>query len=317
MEITKLQLQNLITHKAGELGFVKTGFARFEPLEKESRFLKEWIDKGYDADMKWIEKGLEKRKNIRNILSSAESVISFAYNYFTPFYHQKNIPKISRYAWGKDYHKILKPKLKELCKILRDAGFSAVAYVDDGPVMDKVWAVKAGIGWIGKNTNLINTEFGSWIFLCEIITDAEFEKYDSPVEDMCGECNLCISACPTGALVEEYVIDAYKCISYQTIENRGDIPDEINLDGWIFGCDVCQEICPYNLPKFNLNTTESSFYPIVIELGEDKKPLNEIDISDLEAITEENFKVIFSDSPLKRAKYKGLMRNIKKVKSSA
>ncbi len=267
MDLINQNIKNLLSAKAKELSFFKIGFAKYEVLEAESGKLRKWLDEGNQADMAWIEKGFDKRKDIRNIMPEAKSVISLAFNYYTPFEHDETKPKISRYAWGKDYHKILKKKLKELCEFIIETspnpllgkegaldrltlnkgecppqageGVLCRAYVDDGPVMDKVWAQKAGIGWMGKHSNIISPEYGSWFFLCEIITNIDFEIYDVPIEDMCGSCTLCISACPTGAIVSEYVVDANKCISYQTIENRGDIPPEINLDGWIFGCDVC------------------------------------------------------------------------------
>lgn len=284
MNITNQSLRNSIISKARELGFFACGFAKYEVLEDESQKLRKWLDEGKQADMAWIERGFDKRKDIRQIMPEAKSVLSLAFNYYTPFEHDEIKPKISRYAWGNDYHKILKKKLKELCEFIsvtspqpdfvppgRDfenvqghflEGVLCRAYVDDGPVMDKVWAQKAGIGWMGKHSNIINPDYGSWFFLSEIITNIDFGNYDTPIEDMCGSCMLCISACPTGAIESEYVVNANKCISYQTIENRGDIPPEINLDGWIFGCDVCQDVCPYNSPKYNHVTEENGFYPL-------------------------------------------------------
>ncbi len=208
-------------------------------------------------------------------------------------------------------------------------------YVDDGPVMDKAWAVRAGIGWMGKHTNIINPEYGSWIFLCEIITSFEFETYNSPMEDLCGSCRICIDACPTGAIVDEYVLDSNLCISYHTIENKGEIPEYINLDGWVFGCDVCQDVCPFN--KNDKVTEDKSFYPkeelktpLVRPKGEKdfESPLLKGEErsarlrngqergfptkAELESITEEEFNKIFADSPVKRTKYKGWKRNLKK-----
>ena len=349
MKLTTQNFKNLITDKANELGFVKTGFAKYEVLENESKKLNEWLDLGYDADMTWIKKGFGKRKDIRLIMEDAKSVISLAYNYYTPFTHNEGKPKISRYAWGKDYHKVLKKKMKELCRYLEEVqgdtstALSVKFYVDDGPVMDKVWAQRAGIGWMGKHTNIINPEYGSWLFLCEIITNIEFENYDSPIEDLCRSCSLCISACPTGAITEEYVVDANKCISYQTIENRGEIPDSINLNGWIFGCDICQDVCPYNAPKYNHVTDDDSFkpkqellsppskgdlggfviltslYPLLTKEGtKSNLPLSNgggfATKAELEAITEEAFNSIFADSPIKRTKYKGWKRNLERFR---
>lgn len=339
MNIVQANIKKLIEDKAKELGFVKLGFAKAEVLENESANLKRWLDLGYDADMGWIKKGFDKRKDVLLILENAKTVISLAYNYYTPFKHDEGKTKISRYAWGKDYHKIIKKKLKELSRYIertchcepstegeaisssyqgiafsRKTGLAmTVSYVDDGPLMDKSWAVRSGIGWMGKHTNVINPEYGSWIFLSEIITNIEFETYDSPIEDLCGSCRICIDACPTGAIVDEYVLDANLCISYQTIENRGEIPDYINLDGWIFGCDVCQDVCPFN--KNDKITNNKDFYP---KEGIFVSPLPKggaggfINKAELETITEEEFNSVFSDSPVKRTKFKGWMRNLTK-----
>lgn len=319
MKLTSEQIKKLISDKATELGFVKTGFAKAEILEKESSHLREWLDSGYDADMKWIEKGFEKRKDIRIILPEAKSVISLAYNYYTPYQHETDKPKVSRYAWGKDYHKIIKIKLREICELIdsfnpSDKKRNFISYVDDGPVMDKVWAVRSGIGWLGKHTNVINPEYGSWIFLCEIITNFEFGNYDSPLEDLCGSCSLCIDACPTGAIFRDYRVDANRCISYHTIENRGDIPENINLDGWIFGCDVCQDVCPFN--QHPIYTSDINFQP----KPEIYSPLEKGDKGgcfkskkELQSITEKEFKEIFSNSPIKRTKFEGWKRNLSKI----
>lgn len=366
MNLTNHNIKSAIITKAKELGFVKVGFVKYGVLENESSRLRKWLDEGKQASMEWIERGFDKRKNIHLIMPDAKSVISLAFNYYTPFEHDDSKPKISRYAWGKDYHKVLKKKLKELCKFIEETspnpllgkegaqdilplvkgewpkaeGVKLKAYVDDGPVMDKAWAVRAGIGWMGKHTNIINPEYGSWLFLCEIITNIDFDTYDEPIEDLCGNCTLCISACPTGAITDEYIVDSNKCISYQTIENRGDIPAEIDLDGWIFGCDVCQDVCPFNSPKYNHVTSEEGFYPSAAFLSPPSK--GEMDIclplakgecpkdegvktspnpllrkggafatkTNLESITEDEFNIIFADSPVKRTKFNGWKRNL-------
>lgn len=350
MNITDQSFKNSIISKAKELGFFACGFAKYEVLEDESQKLRNWLDAGKQADMLWIERGFEKRKDIRQIMPEAKSVISLAFNYYAPFEHDESKPKISRYAWGKDYHKILKKKLKELCEFISvtsppshltagavllkgEGGVLLKSYVDDGPVMDKVWAQKAGIGWMGKHSNIINPDYGSWFFLCEIITNIDFGTYDTPIEDMCGSCTLCISACPTGAIESEYVVDANKCISYQTIENRGDIPPEINLDGWIFGCDVCQDVCPFNSPKYNHVTEEKGFWPKpellpltksqnwpdsgewpmaegVLNIQTSPNPL--LGKEGALELTEEQFTETFADSPVKRTKFKGWKRNVER-----
>ena len=321
MKLVQSNIKKLFEEKAQELGFVKTGFVKAEVLQKESANLKMWLEKGYDEDMKWLKKGFDKRKDVKLIMKDAKTVISLAYNYCTPFKHDETKPKISRYAWGKDYHKIIKKKLKELCKHIEDeissSGYSEPVmfkyYVDDGPVMDKAWASHTGIGWMGKHTNIINPEYGSWIFLSEIITNLEFYTYDSSIEDLCGSCRVCMDACPTGAIVDEYVLDSNLCISYQTIENRGEIPDYIDLNGWIFGCDICQDVCPFN--KNEKHAKDKSFYPAPLvppEGGKERSVEAFPTKAELEAITEEEFNKIFSDSPVKRTKFKGWRRNLDK-----
>jgi epoxyqueuosine reductase len=327
-------IQDAIKSKATELGFAKTGFARAEVLENEAERLKQWLNLGYSADMTWIERGFEKRKDINLVLENAKTVISLAYIYNTPFEHDDKLPKISRYAWGKDYHKILKMKLKELSNYIqhlpilkgecpKDEGvIKTKFYVDDGPVMDKAWAVRTGIGWQGKHTNIINPELGSWFFLAEIITDLEFGIYDEPIEDMCGKCNICINACPTGALNKEYILNSNLCISYQTIENRGEIPDYINLSGWIYGCDICQDVCPYN--KKDIVTNDLNFYPKEVLRTPLNPPFNKggterssggfKNKEELNDFNEDQFNSMFSDSPIKRTKYTGCKINLEKFK---
>jgi epoxyqueuosine reductase len=298
-------IKKLISEKAYELGFVKIGFARADILESESAKLQEWLDNGYDADMSWIEKGFEKRHDIKLIMDAAKTVISLAYNYYTPFKRNDKLPKISRYAWGQDYHKLLKGKLNELSFFIDSLGknIRTKYYVDDGPVMDKAWAVRAGIGWMGKHTNVINPEYGSWIFLSEIITNLEFEIYDEPIEDVCGECRLCIEACPTGAIVTDYKLDSNLCISYQTIENHSEVPETLDLDGWVFGCDVCQDVCPFN--KNDKPTSDKNYYP--------KAEICNKTSGELADISAENFKDLFKDSPIKRTKHTGWIRNLNRI----
>lgn len=326
-------IKHSITDKAKSLGFIAVGFSKADILEEESARLRTWLNNGYDADMKWIEKGFDKRRDIKLIMEDAKSVISLGFNYYIPVEHDPTRPKISRYAWGKDYHKVLKIKQKELIEFIKETtprtmgalpllqkeGMNLRAYVDDGPVMDKAWAVRAGIGWMGKHTNVINPTYGSWFFICSIITNMEFESYDAPVTDLCGSCTLCISSCPTGAIIDEYKLDSNLCISYHTIENKGEIPENINLDGWVFGCDVCQDVCPYNSPKFNFTTPEESFYPKNALYSSPLKRGTEGDSggfktkAELEQIAEEEFNTIFADSPVKRTKFAGWKRNLEKI----
>jgi len=299
---------NIIKQKCFENGFIKAGIAKADALKTEGLYLKEWLDENRNADMKWMNKSFEKRTDPKLIMEDVKSVISLAYLYDTPVAHSenKNIPKISRYAWGqRDYHKVVKKKLKPLCKEIESLypEIKTRYYVDDGPVMDKAWAAKSGIGWMGKHTNIISPEIGSFFFLAEILINMELE-YDKPIEDLCKSCVLCINACPTGALYDEYKLDANLCISYQTIENKGDIPEEIDLNGWIFGCDICQDVCPYN--EQHIFTEEKDFFP--------KKEIFNKTYDELLNMNEVEFNKTFEGTPVRRTKYKGFMRNIVKAK---
>jgi epoxyqueuosine reductase len=307
------QNENLsLTHKIKNLfkeeGFFKTGVSKIEELSEEKKYFRKWLEENRNADMVWLERSIEKRTNPKLVNEEFISIISAAYIYETPYQHSE-IPgtgKISRYAWGSsDYHMVLKKKLKKICKNIEesDSGIKTKYYVDDGPVMDKVWAVKSGIGWLGKNTNVIDPESGSYFFLCDILINRELE-YDKPINDLCESCNICLNACPTGALYEPYKLDANLCISYLTIENKNEIPDYINSNGWIFGCDICQDVCPFN--KGSLFTEEKSFYPM--------ERIYNKSLGELERIREEEFIELFTSSPVKRTKYSGWKRNIEKAK---
>jgi epoxyqueuosine reductase len=270
------------------------------------------LDKGYQATMSYMEKNIHKRKDVKEILPGAKSVISLAVNYFTDHQYSNDqtkgktcLPagKISRYAWGKDYHLIIWEMLSDFeSKLLElEPELKTLSYVDTGPVMDKVWAVKAGLGWMGKHTNVINKDIGSWIFLANIITNYEFE-YSEIIADHCGTCTACIDACPTNAIIDEYLVDSNKCISFLTIENKEEINNEFKgkFDNWIFGCDICQDVCPWNI-KFAEQTAIKEFHPINGE--------TEIELQKILEMNDEEFKERFSVSPVKRAKLKGLKRN--------
>lgn len=296
-----------IKEKAAEIGFEKIGIARVESTNKAQSNLETWISKGRHASMEWIDKRKEERGNIYNYFPEAVSLISVGMNYYSG-YSQKDLNskfKFSNYAWGEDYHNVLKSRLKILLEWIRSssADIKGVACVDTSPVMEKVWAEKAGLGWQGKHTNLISREYGSWLFLGEIILNIPL-KYDKPfIEDLCGTCTACIDECPPGAL-SEYEINSNKCISYQTIEHRGEFDNNsIDLDSWIYGCDICQEVCPWN-KKFSKITQEKSFYPRdeIIKLSE----------KEWIKLNGEDFKKIFKGSPVKRTKHSGLKRNINK-----
>ncbi len=293
----------IVIEKATQLGFDLVGFSKADLLENETGKLQQWLDKGYQATMSYMEKNLHKKKDVKEILPNARSIISLAINYYTPEKHsnENDKGKISRYAWGKDYHLIIWQKLDELETMLKelDPELETLSYVDTGPVMDKAWAVRSGIGWIGKHTNVINPNIGSWFFIATIITNYKFE-YSEMITDHCGTCTACIDACPTNAIVKEYVVDANKCISFQTIENKGEIPAELKgkFDNWIFGCDICQDVCPWN-NKFSFATSLKEFYPINKEFYLDE--VLEMD--------DKSFKTRFAESPIKRTKLKGLKRN--------
>ena len=293
----------IVIQKAKAIGFDLVGFAKADELKNESKNLKEWLDKDYQAGMDYMERNFEKRKDVKQILPKAQSVISLGLNYYTPeeYSNQINNGKISRYAWGEDYHLIIWAMLDELENELKniDPKFESISYVDTGPIMDKGWAVRAGIGWLGKHTNVINREIGSWFFIANIITNYEFD-YSVPIPDFCGSCTACLDACPTNAIVQEYLVDANKCISYLTIENKREISEEFKgkFDNWLFGCDICQDVCPWN-QKFPIETLIKDFHP----------KHKELNIDEVIEMSEEEFKIKFKTSPIKRAKLNGLKRN--------
>jgi len=301
-------LTGYIKDKARELGFSKVGIARADVLTDESTRLNEWLSRGYRGTMAWMQKDPEKRVDVRRIVPGAKSVISVALNYYIPTSHSNadRTGKISRYAWGDDYHVVVTPRIQSLVDCIKSEkpDVHSAAYVDTGPVLEKAWAVRAGIGWLGKHTNVITKEYGSWVFLGEIIVDTELE-YDEPIADFCGSCTACIRACPTDAIVEPYVLDSTKCISYLTIENKEDIPEELKpkLANWVYGCDICQDVCPWN--RFQQPTEEIAFRPREENINPDLRALS--------TIAEEEFSRRFRRSPVKRTKRQGLMRNAKAV----
>jgi len=294
--------------KAFELGFTNFGVAKAEPLEREKKALEEWVKFGHHGTMSWMERNSEWRTDPTKYFPGAKSVISLGMNYYTQNHHSNDTTqgKISNYAWGEDYHDIINEKLGILIEELKTEfpGSKFKDCCDTAPVMEKAWAEKAGIGWIGKHTNLITREMGSWLFLSEIITDLELEE-DTPSIDYCGSCSLCIDSCPTGAIYEPYKLDSNRCISYLTIEHRGDFDtDTSSLDGWIYGCDICQQVCPWN--NFQSETEEYAFQPS--DLG------TEIELEKVIALSDEEFKKLFTNSPIKRTKASGLRRNAIQLK---
>lgn len=296
-----------IRAKALEMGITKIGFAPIESLVEEASHLQEWLNRGYNGTMEWMARNADKRLDPTKIVPGVKSVIAVAMNYYTDSNHSAvdGVGKISRYAWGDDYHDILGERLKNLLAWMNAEfpGSEGKWYVDTGPVMDKVWAQRAGIGWIGKHTNVITDDIGSWVFLGEIITTLELD-YDRPATDHCGTCTLCIEACPTQAIVDPYVVDSNLCLSYLTIEHRGEITGEVTekFDGWVYGCDICQDVCPWN-EKFSTATNETGFQP----RQWNKAPVLET----WKEMTQEEFSKKFKGSPIKRTKREGLTRNVR------
>lgn len=294
-----------IKNKALELGFDLVGIGSVDSIENEKNYLYNWLEKGHHASMSWMEKRKEERGNILKYYPEAKSVISLGVNYYS---NEKQLDlkskyKISNYAWGEDYHLIIKERLYVFLNWITSnfPGTNGVACVDTSPVMEKVWAQRAGLGWQGKHTNLINKNFGSWIFLGELILNSKLD-YDLPfLEDLCGTCTACIDSCPTQALTP-YELNSEKCISYLTIEHRGSFTKSQNeLNGWIYGCDICQEVCPWN-EKFSQETSFKEFRP--------RHDIKEKSDLGWEELSESEFKKIFKKSAVKRTKYIGLKRNI-------
>lgn len=307
--ISSAELTRRIKQRARELGFTHVGIAEAQELETEGVLLHEWLGRGYHAGMAWMGRDPGRRSDPREVLDGARSVIALAMNYYSPEQHSTGVDhgKISRYAWGDDYHDILEARLTQLEEELRTMLPDARTrrYADTGPVMDKAWAVRAGIGWLGKHSNVITRDFGSWVFLGEILTSAELE-YDRQIADYCGTCTACIEACPTDAIVEPYVVDANRCISYLTIEHRGDdIPgaEQWDFQNWVFGCDICQDVCPWN--SFAKESPEQGFSP--------REEALQPDLRELAGIEDDLFRDRFRKSPVKRCKPEGMRRNARTV----
>jgi epoxyqueuosine reductase len=306
--LSNSNLSTLIKQRARELGFDKVGIVSAQSLADEGEQLREWLTRGHQANMRWLERDVEKRIDPRLIFPPARSVVVVALNYFTPNKHQDDLAtgKVSRYAWGDDYHDVVGAKLRSLVSWLTEQRPDAEGKVcvDIQPTMDKAWAVRAGLGWLGKHTNVITPEFGSWVFIGELLLNLELSYDHERVEDHCGTCTLCIDACPTQAITEPYVVDANKCLSYATIELREpELPEEIEgkLSGWLYGCDICQDVCPWN--RFEQATAEPRFAP---REGNVNASLEEI-----VEMTHETYVQRFRGSAMKRAKLSGLQRNAK------
>ena len=303
----KEKYSKLIKAEAKRLGFLSCGISKAGFLEEEAPRLESWLNKNHHGEMKYMENHFDKRLNPTLLVDDAKSVISLLLNYYPSEIQNTDSYKISKYAYGQDYHFVIKEKLKELLQTIQTeiGEVSGRAFVDSAPVLDKAWAAKSGLGWIGKNSNLLTQQVGSFYFIAELVVDLDLE-YDYATTDHCGTCTACIDACPTEAIVSPYVVDGSKCISYFTIELKENIPQEMKgkMDDWIFGCDVCQDVCPWN--RFSKSHNEPLFNPNPELLSMTKK--------DWEEITEDTFKKVFKNSAVKRTKLDGLKRNIKFLK---
>jgi epoxyqueuosine reductase len=306
----KSRKTQLIKKWASQLGFQYCGIARAVYLEEDARRLELWLSKGMQGTMHYMDNYFDLRVDPRKLVPGAKSVITLLLNYFPEKFQRPDAPKISKYAYGKDYHEVIREKLKKfLASISKEIGeVHGRGFVDSAPVLERTWAQRSGLGWVGKNGNLITKQSGSYFFIATLITDLELEYDDPFAKDYCGTCTKCIDACPTDAILPEKVVDGSKCISYFTIELKEMlIPEEMKgrFENWMFGCDICQDVCPWN--RFSKPTDEIEFTPLPEILN--------LSSSQWEAMTEETFKKIFKTSPLSRSKWKGIRRNLKFLKS--
>lgn len=292
-----------IKDHAIRLGFDACGIARAQRLSRQEAFLKTWLERGLHAGMNYMSNYFDKRADPRELLVGAQSVISVLLNYYPEKKQHAGGLKVAKYAYGKDYHRVIKEKLRQLLKSIQSeiTPCEGRFFTDSAPVLDRAWAAEAGLGWIGKNTNLIVPQQGSFFFIGELIIDIELE-YDVPIEDHCGSCTKCIQACPTNALVLPYLLDSNRCISYHTIESKNTIPEKYRgkFENWIFGCDICQDVCPWN--RFSKQTHEPAFQPDEEFLRMDK--------DDWRALSEEKYKKRFSGKALERKGFEGIKNNI-------
>ena len=304
----KTQYTDLIKTEAKRLGFLSCGISKAEFLETEAPRLESWLNQNMHGEMQYMENHFDKRLNPTLLVEGSKSVVSLLLNYYpSEIQKDETAPKLSKYAYGIDYHFVIKDKLKSLLHFIQDeiGDVHGRAFVDSAPVLDKAWAAKSGLGWTGKHSNLLTQQVGSFYFIAELIIDLELD-YDTPVTDHCGTCTACIDACPTQAITEPYVVDGSKCISYFTIELKENIPTDFKgqLNDWMFGCDICQDVCPWN--KFSKSHSEPLFNP--------HPELLEMTKQEWEEITQETFSKVFQKSAVKRTKFSGLTRNIKFLK---
>ncbi|MEO7314914.1 MAG: tRNA epoxyqueuosine(34) reductase QueG [Ginsengibacter sp.] len=304
--LAKSQYTSFIKNSALDLGFNYCGISRAEKLEEEARYLEEWLNKGYHGTMQYMENYFDLRTDPTKLVPGAKSVITLLLNYFPEEIQKEGVPKISKYAYGFDYHEVIKAKLKTFLQLIREniGDITGRGFTDSAPVLERSWAQRSGLGWVGKNGNLITKENGSFFFIATLITDLELEADNPFIKDYCGTCTKCIEACPTDAILPDKVINGSKCISYFTIELKEMlIPEKMKgqFENNLFGCDICQDVCPWN--RFSKPTTTPEFKPINEVLNYNEK--------DWEELTEESFKIIFRKSPIKRSKFEGIRRNLK------
>jgi epoxyqueuosine reductase len=305
-QIHRRELSQRIKERAFEEGFEKIGIVPAENLYHEGNRLMQWLNRGYHGGMAWMAREPEVRTDPRKLFPQSRSVVVVAMNYYTPAKHSDDpaTGKVSRYAWGDDYHEVMGSKLHSLLAWIKEEAptVEGKVCVDIQSMMDKAWGQRAGLGWIGKHTNLITTEYGSWVFIGELLLSIELEYDTEIVADHCGSCTLCLDACPTNAITEAYVVDSNKCISYATIELRkAEFPNEVaeNLQGWLYGCDICQDVCPWN--RFEQTTDQPRFHPRAGNVN--------AELSEIAALTPETYAERFRGSAMKRAKLSGLQRN--------
>ena len=314
INVDRRVLSRKIKEQARLAGFDKVGIVAAGVLEAERERLGEWLARGYQGEMNWLSRDPAQRTDPRAFFPAARSVIAVALNYYTPHQHvtDPGTGKVSRYAWGDDYHEVLGAKLRALLAWIKEEWPAAEGKIciDIQPIMDKAWAVRAGLGWIGKHTNLITPEYGSWVFVGELLLNFDLEYDNERIDDHCGACTLCLDACPTGAISEPYVVDSRACLSYATIELRAtEIPPPLasKMEGWLYGCDICQDVCPWN--RFEQPTEEQDFQP---RAGNVNAVLAEI-----EGLTAETYAQRFRHSAMKRAKLSGLQRNARALERHA
>jgi len=305
------KITNTIKQVASNLGFDYCGIAKSQVLNEDARRLEQWLNKGMHGKMQYMENYFDLRIDPSKLVPGAKSVITLMMNYYPAEQQKNNVPKIAKYAYGKDYHEVIREKLKEVIRLLRlEVGdINGRGFVDSAPVLERTWAQKSGLGWVGKNGNLISKQSGSFFFIATMIVDIELEYDDAFIKDYCGTCTRCIDSCPTDAILPGKVVDGSKCISYFTIELKDAlIPGSMKgkFDNWFFGCDTCQDVCPWN--RFSKSTSQDSFTPLPAVLN--------FSSNDWEELTEESFIQIFKHSPIKRSKFAGIKRNLQFIKNS-